>query len=217
MDITEKNLRFRVAYTVMEYWDFTEINGEHFDWEGDERVEQTMYGVLNARQFLWLVLDKGLEETINTQGLQIEGGYIVPAVDFYDADENSRCYVSVYTDDMLKLALTQSQKPTPTPVLQNDFSVKNELLSFIESEKLWDKMVEELPEIIESVRKSEDFYSVDDDVLDVLVPKLVSKLNDIRVGIGSKAKKQPSTAKKEDKALGLACPIEKDAGVKRVK
>lgn len=179
MEITKENLRFQVAYTVSEHWEFPDVNGDYFEWGGDEKVEQTMYGVMNARQFLWLVFDKELEETINTQGIQIEDGYIIPAVDFYTPDEDRRCYVSVYTDDMVKLALSQSQKPAPTPVLQNNFTLKNENLSFVEADKFWVKMIEALPEIVELLRKSEEFYSIDDDILDRLVPILISKLNDI--------------------------------------
>ena len=180
MKFTEKNLKFRVVYTICEYWDFPQINGEDFDWEGEERVEQKMYGVLTARQFLWLVLDRELEKTICTQGIQIESGHLIPAVDFYDADEEKNCYVSIYTDEMMKIALSKSEEPAPTPVLQNDFSVKNEMLSFAEVDELWEKMVDALPEIVESLRKVDPgSYYVDDDVLDILVPKMISRLNEL--------------------------------------
>lgn len=182
MKLTQKNLRFTVCYTRSEYWDIPEVDGEDFEWEGDTQVEQKLYGILNARQFLWLVLDNGMDETINTQGLGIKNGYIIPAVNFYDSDEKNSCYVSVHTDGMLKLALSQSQEPAPTPVLQNDFSIKNEKLSFVEAEKVWGKMVDALPEIISSLKEGEEFgYYIDDDTLDMLVPKLIKKLNSVCV------------------------------------
>lgn len=178
-EFTEENLRFQVAYTVSEYWSFPDVNGEEFKWDGDERVEQTMYGILNARQFLWLVFDKELESTINTQGLGIKGGYIIPAVDFYDPDEQRRCYVSVYTDDMMKKALSQSDEPGQMPVLQDDMSIKNEKLAFINSMKLWDEMVNALPDIVASLRELIGY--INDDELDLITPKLIFALNSFEV------------------------------------
>lgn len=176
MKLTEENLRFHVAYTVAEYWSFPDIDRECFDWEGDERVEQTLYGTLNARQFLWLIFDRQLTETIATQGIEIENGYIIPAVDFYEPDEDHKCYVSVYTDEMLKTALKKSDKPSPVPVLQNDLSVKNENLSFVDASNIWYKLVAVLPEIVESFKEEEGNYPYCFE-LDEYIPRLIEKLN----------------------------------------
>jgi hypothetical protein len=178
---TEENLRFEVVYRICEFWDFPEINREDFEWDGEQRVEQKLCGILTVRQFLWLIFDAGLEESINTMGIQIESGHIIPAVDFYHSDTDNGCYVSVYTDEMKKVALAKSEEPSPTPVVQNDFSVKEEMLSFAESGELWQKMVDALPEIVETFRKEDVSYGIDDDTLDVIVPKMISKLNELRV------------------------------------
>lgn len=193
MKFTEENIRFRVVYTISDYWDFPEINGEEFEWNGNTQVEQTMSGVLNARQFLWLIFDRELSESINTQGMQTESGFIIPAVAFYDPDENTQCYVSVYTDEMMELAVAQSQKPAPAPVLQKDFSVKSEILSFVEASKNWQKLVDALPEVVNSLEQEENTYFINNDKLDRIVPELLKNLNEL------------DTNKQGEAALG-ACP-----------
>jgi hypothetical protein len=159
---TQKNIVFQVAVHQEAYVGHPDTSG---DWEGEEYAETTSYAKLDLEQFLGLVVELCLyEDSCPTAGMEVERGYIVPAVDLIGSDYNGNrrtSYVSVYTEKILKSVIEEAGKPQPMPVLQDDFTVKPQNLSFGHSD-IMQAAVNVLPEVIKQLGLESQYGQVDE-------------------------------------------------------
>lgn len=142
----KEDLKFRVAITKREWWDFPEIAG--IEWGGETQVEQILYATMSIEQFATLCATYQFDHSISTMGIQIEGDYIIPAVDLMDADEEICCYTTVFTDELFELAKKDAISPQKTPVLENDFVLHERKIGWI---PLWGEAWDKVEEAIESI------------------------------------------------------------------
>ena len=174
--------RFEVVYTRCEMWELPELDGEENFWEGDAMVEQKLFGILTARQLIWLLSDKDFDSTIHTQGIETKHG-LIPAVNFYHVDTEEGIYVSVYTDEMMATIIRQKPKKVCPVLGGGTVEVPN-------CPEKWHEMTSALPEII-----SEDDINgyLDDEDLDRIAKEICEKLTSIMTA--SPKKKKPEKEK----------------------
>jgi len=167
------------------------INRPDFgEWDGDEWMEQVLYAHLNIGDFCRLLTAYRFGDTCCTQGIEVENGYILPALALnegssYDncGGDDSSCYVSVCTPEIYKRVISEADKPADMPVLQDDFSAKLEKLSFIESEAFFEATLKVLEEMIPySEVESLGSYPEDDEVEDELYKRICASLAAIGEG-----------------------------------
>lgn len=117
--IEKKDLIFKVALQRIEWWDKPWFD-DSIEWDGEQRVEQDWCAELTIEQFAAMCAHyQDWSESISTQGMQIEGGYLIPSVHIYEPDEENGVYVSVYTKEMLEAAIKAADEPAPTPVIED--------------------------------------------------------------------------------------------------
>lgn len=176
----KNKFRFQVIYSRCEFWDIPDVDDEGGVWEGEELVEQKLFGILTPRQFVWLLFERNFSETTHTQGILSEHG-LIPAIRFYHIDNDDGCYVSVYTDEMMNAAMGRD-KEGPIPVLGGGE------VDLLDCDDLWSEMTNALPEIItkEDIEEGYCAYAKEDD-LDRVANKVCKCLAEIMAGSATKA------------------------------
>lgn len=183
----KEDLVFHVALrrcTVM-------VEPDYGNWDGGddgERVEQVLYARLNISEFCQLLTQYQFDSIGNTQGLGTEGGYILPARVMdegsgYDGGgSDTTCYVCVCTKEIYERAVRDADKPDDVPVLQNDFTIKPEKLSFIEPDAFFDATLKVMDDMIPLCDVGVlGMYPDDDDVESELYKRICASLLAVEV------------------------------------